>query len=68
MTLVGGLSEEAYRDEGVAHALEMRRAVFDKNYCRFFILFRKTPRYGIHIVALLLDRVRVDALRRMVKA
>lgn len=67
MRLIAELPESASQDPGVAHALLVRKALFDNNYHRFFSLYGSTPNHGVYILDMCVDRIRVDTLRKMLK-
>jgi hypothetical protein len=67
MRLIAELPESAMEDPGVAHALLVRKALFENNYHRFFVLYGSTPNHGIYILDMCVDRIRVDALRKILK-
>lgn len=56
------------QDPAVTHALRVRKALAMKDYHLFFSLYEATPNLGQHIMQKLLKTVRVEALRRIVKA
>lgn len=63
-----GLTEEALKDANVTHAMQIRRAIQQDNYHRFFSLYRETPNMGNYILDLMIDTWRVQALQKIVKA
>ena len=50
------------------HALDVRQAVQQNNYHRFFRLYASAPNMGAYILDLMLDTWRWYALQRMVRA
>lgn len=52
----------------VSHALRVRQAISMTDYHLFFSLYENTPNLGQHIMQKLLPTIRVEALRRIVKA
>lgn len=56
------------QDPAVDHALRVRKALAMTDYHLFFSLYETTPNRGRHIMQKLLKTVRVEALRRIVKA
>lgn len=52
----------------VSHALRVRRAISMTDYHLFFSLYENTPNLGQHIMQKLLKTMRVEALRRIIKA
>lgn len=69
--------EEATEREGggaaadnaaVAHALRVREALALDNYHAFFRLYRDAPNMGTYLMDLVVDKVRLTALERIVKA
>lgn len=52
----------------VSHALRVRKALAMTDYHLFFSLYATTPNLGVHIMQKLLKTMRVEALRRIVKA
>lgn len=52
----------------VSHALRVRQAISITDYHLFFSLYESTPNLGQHIMQKLLQTIRVEALRRMIKA
>jgi len=66
--LMASLSEETMRDPSVAHALELRRALLQDNYHRFFSLYKRTPSLGNCILDLMVAAYRFKTLQRMFKS
>mmetsp|Transcript_29087 Transcript_29087/g.39971 ORF Transcript_29087/g.39971 Transcript_29087/m.39971 type:complete len:569 (+) Transcript_29087:179-1885(+) len=64
---MASIPEAATKDEAVAHAFEVRKAVQQDNYHRFFRLYRKTPNMGMYILDLLVSNYRLQALQRICK-
>ncbi|CAN0433393.1 unnamed protein product [Ectocarpus sp. 12 AP-2014] len=52
----------------INHALRVRKAVAMTDYHLFFSLYKTTPNLGQHIMQKLLKTMRVEALRRIIKA
>ncbi|CAN0450782.1 unnamed protein product, partial [Ectocarpus sp. 8 AP-2014] len=52
----------------IIHALRVRKAVAMTDYHLFFSLYKTTPNLGQHIMQKLLKTMRVEALRRIIKA
>mmetsp|Transcript_3861 Transcript_3861/g.15319 ORF Transcript_3861/g.15319 Transcript_3861/m.15319 type:complete len:763 (+) Transcript_3861:1659-3947(+) len=58
----------AWADAAVAHALEVRAALNLGNYAAFFALYADAPNMGQYILDMFVDRVRLDATAKIVKA
>ncbi|CAM9244764.1 unnamed protein product [Laminaria digitata] len=52
----------------ISHALRVRQAISLTDYHLFFSLYENTPNLGQHIMQKLLQTMRVEALRRIIKA
>jgi len=59
------LTEDEKKDEGVAHALQVRRAIAQGNYGRFFKLCQTAPNMGVHLMDIFIDKHRIMCLQRM---
>uniref|UniRef100_A0A7S3YM12 PCI domain-containing protein n=1 Tax=Heterosigma akashiwo TaxID=2829 RepID=A0A7S3YM12_HETAK len=55
-------------DPAVAHALRVRQAMAEDDYHLFFQLYEDAPNMSAYIMDLMLDKIRVKALQRVVKA
>jgi hypothetical protein len=62
------LTEDEKKDEGVAHALQVRRAIAQGNYGRFFKLCQTAPNMGVHLMDIFIDKHRIMCLQRMALA
>ena len=56
------------QNPAIQHALQIRRALIDNNYSRFFKLYRITPNMGAHLIQMFIHRIRVHALQVISKA
>lgn len=52
----------------VQHAMQVRQAIHQENFHRFFVLFQETPALGKCILDLILDQIRCKYLQRLCKA
>jgi hypothetical protein len=52
----------------VKHALQLRQAIQQDNYCTFFKLYVSTPNMGAYILDLMVDNYRAQSLQRMWKS
>lgn len=52
----------------VQHAMQVRQAIHQENFHRFFVLFKETPALGKCILELILDQIRCKYLQRLCKA
>lgn len=66
--LMASLSEDTMRDPSVAHALDLRRALLQGNYHRFFSLYKRTPSLGNCILDLMVSAYRFKTLQRIFKS
>ena len=62
------LTEDEKKNEGVAHALQVRRALAQGNYGRFFKLYQTAPNMGVHLMDIFIDKHRIMCLQRMALA
>eukprot|EP01038_Epipyxis_sp_PR26KG_P007462 gene7462-10172_t len=65
--IIASLKPEDYKDEAVAHALEIRNALQTDNYHKFFKLYKKTPNMGNYLLDLMIVQCRLYALQKMVR-
>lgn len=47
------------------HALKVRIALAQGNYCRFFKLYRDAPNYGANLIDVFIDKIRILSLRNL---
>jgi hypothetical protein len=66
--LISELSPVHRKDPAVQHALEVRSALSQNNYFRFFRLYSNAPNMGGYLMDKFLDRERVQAMLIMCKA
>lgn len=62
------LTEDEKKNDGVAHALQVRRALAQGNYGRFFKLYQTAPNMGVHLMDIFIDKHRIMCLQRMALA
>ncbi len=66
-SLMTELHEAHRQDEAVRHALEVRKALVNGNYHRFFLLYADAPNMNAYIMDHFIERERVRALLIMAK-
>ncbi len=66
--IMAGMKTEALEDPAVTHAMNIRKAIQQDNYHRFFVLYQTTPNMGNYILDLMIDTWRVQSLQKIVKA
>jgi hypothetical protein len=66
--LIAGITPTERLDESVKHALQVREALANSNYHRFFKLFAAAPKMGAYLMDHFLSRERVAALAIMSRA
>ena len=49
----------------IKHALEVRTALFQGNYGRFFKIYKDSPNMGASLIDVFIDKYRVLALRNL---
>ena len=59
------LSPEEKRQEPMQHALKVRIALAQGNYCRFFKLYRDAPNSGANLIDVFIDKIRILSLRNL---
>ena len=59
--LLAILSPAEKNDEGVAHALDVRKALASRNYHRLFRLYNSAPNMGGYLMDFFVERERVAA-------
>lgn len=47
------------------HALKVRIALSQGNYCRFFKLYREAPNQGASLIDVFIDKIRILSLRNL---
>lgn len=62
------LSTEEKRSEPVSHALQVRQALAQGNYGRFFKLYRTAPNLGSSMMEIFVDKHRILCLSRLAMA
>jgi len=68
-TLISELTPEEQENEFIKHALEVRSAVANGNYHKFFELYLYSPKYmAIYLMDHFVERERIKALKVMTKA
>jgi len=68
MRLLKYLSPEETKSEPIEHALNVRKALAQGNYGRFFKLFRIAPNMGRHLMDIFLAKHRILCLTRLALA
>ncbi len=68
MRLLKYLSPEETKSEPIEHALNVRKALAQGNYGRFFKLFRVAPNMGRHLMDIFLAKHRILCLTRLALA
>ena len=59
------LSSEEKQQEPMMHALKVRIALSQGNYCRFFKLYREAPNSGASLIDVFIDKIRILSLRNL---
>lgn len=59
------LSAEEKQQEPMMHALKVRIALSQGNYCRFFKLYRQAPNAGASLIDVFIDKIRILSLRNL---
>lgn len=67
-TVLATLTPECRDDECVKHALAVRSALALSSYHRFFKLYKKAPKMSGYLMDWFADKVRLLALKAIVKA
>jgi len=60
------LSPEEKQQEPMMHALQIRNALSQGNYCRFFKLYHDAPNSGASLIDVFIDKIRILSLRNLV--
>jgi len=68
LKIMKALPTGAREDEAVSHALKVRQAMACDDYHIFFKLYEDAPNMAGYIMDMMLDKIRLKALQRMVKA
>ena len=56
------LTTDEKKEEGIIHALKVRKALATGNYGRFFKLYQSAPNMGGHLMAIFIDKHRILCL------
>lgn len=59
------LTAEEKKDPCVTHALDVRKALAQGNYGRFFKLYQEAPNMGVHLINVFIDKHRTLCLQKM---
>ena len=59
--------EQAKNEECILHALKVRTAMADSNYCAFFRLYQDAPNMGARLMDVCVERIRTAAVSIMLK-
>ena len=59
------LTAEEKKDPCIIHALEVRKALAQGNYGRFFKLYQEAPNMGVHLINVFIDKHRTICLQKM---
>jgi len=61
--MMKSLTEDEKKEEGVKHALLVRRALVQGNYGRFFKLFTEAPNMGGHLMDIFIEKHRLICMQ-----
>lgn len=62
------LTEAEKKEECIAHALNVRKALAQGNYGRFFKLYQAAPNMGFHLMDVFIEKHRIMCLQRLALA
>jgi len=68
LKMLKGLPKGAGEDTAVAHALKVRQSMANDDYYLFFKLYEAAPNMSAYIMDMMLDKIRIKAVQRIVKA
>ena len=59
------LTDEEKKEEGIIHALKVRKALATGNYGRFFKLYKDAPNMGAFLMGIFIDKHRIMCLQKL---
>merc|ERR1719245_2599171 len=65
---LAALTKQEKEDECISHVIKLRQAWAEKNYVRFFTLYKSAPKMSGYLIDWFIDRERKAALKIMIKA